>query len=77
MKTAVKLTTIRLDTKLADNAVKTLHAKSGLIRNSAVVLSELARGATKEAELYLVSTLARNHPILTPTEKNWIESGEI
>jgi predicted nucleic acid-binding protein len=21
--------------------------------------------------------LARNHPILTPTEKNWLESGEI
>jgi Arc/MetJ family transcription regulator len=28
MKTAVKLTSIRLDIKLADDAVKTLHAKS-------------------------------------------------
>jgi len=48
---------------------------SGLIRNSSVVLSELARGATNEAELDFVSALAKNHPILTPTERNWIESG--
>jgi predicted nucleic acid-binding protein len=50
---------------------------SGLIRNSAVVLSELLRGTTKEAESDFVSTLAKNHPIFTPTEKNWLESGEI
>lgn len=50
---------------------------NGIIRNSAVVLSELARGATKEAERGFVSALAKNHPILTPTEKNWLESGEI
>lgn len=24
-----------------------------------------------------VSTLARNHPIFTPTERNWLESGQI
>jgi predicted nucleic acid-binding protein len=48
---------------------------SGLIRNSSVVLSELARGATNEVEMDFVSALARNHPILTPTERNWIESG--
>jgi predicted nucleic acid-binding protein len=48
---------------------------SGLIRNSSVVLSELARGATNESELEFVSTLADNHPILTPTERNWLESG--
>ncbi|MBI5026493.1 MAG: type II toxin-antitoxin system VapC family toxin [Nitrospirae bacterium] len=50
---------------------------NGLIRNSAVVLSELARGATREMEKSFVSALAKNHPILTPTEKNWLESGEI
>lgn len=49
----------------------------GLIRNSSVVLSELARGATKEAEREFVQILAKNHPILTPTEKNWRESGEL
>lgn len=50
---------------------------NGLIRNSSVVLSELLRGATKETEKDFVTTLAKNHPILTPTEKNWLESGEI
>jgi predicted nucleic acid-binding protein len=50
---------------------------SDLIRNSSVVLSELARGATNESELDFVSTLTKNHPILTPTERNWLESGSI
>ena len=50
---------------------------SGLIRNSSVVLSELARGATNESELDFVSTLTKNHPILTPTERNWLESSSI
>jgi len=50
---------------------------SGLIRNSSVVLSELARGATNESELDFVSILAKNHPILTPTERNWLESGSL
>ncbi|MFZ3122330.1 MAG: type II toxin-antitoxin system VapC family toxin [Thermodesulfovibrionales bacterium] len=49
----------------------------GLIRNSSVVLSELLRGATKEEEIFFVLTLAKNHPVLTPTEKNWLESGRI
>jgi predicted nucleic acid-binding protein len=49
----------------------------GLIRNSSVVLSELARGATKDREIDFVLMLAKNHPVLTPTERNWIESGEI
>ncbi len=38
----------------------------GLIRNSSVVLSELSRGATKEAETAFVAALGGNHPILTP-----------
>ncbi|MBI5188663.1 MAG: PIN domain-containing protein [Nitrospirae bacterium] len=48
-----------------------------MIRNSAVVLSELLRGATKQSEIDFVETLAKDYPIFTPTEKNWIESGEI
>lgn len=50
---------------------------NGLIRNSSVVLAELSRGATSEAEENFVATLAKNHPTLTPTEKNWMESGLI
>jgi predicted nucleic acid-binding protein len=40
-------------------------------------LAELWRGTTKAAEREFLRVLARNHPILTLTEKNWLESGEI
>lgn len=50
---------------------------SGLVRTSAVVLAELWRAATKPKEREFLRTLARNHPILTPTENNWLESGQI
>lgn len=49
----------------------------GIIRTSSVVLAELWRGATKPSDREFLRMLARNHPILTPTEGNWIESGEI
>jgi predicted nucleic acid-binding protein len=48
-----------------------------LIRNSAVVLAELWRGATTNADRSFLRTLERNYPIFTPTEKNWLESGQI
>ena len=54
-----------------------IAAVTGLIRTSSVVLAELWRGATKPAEREFLKALARNHPILTPTEKNWLESGQI
>jgi predicted nucleic acid-binding protein len=54
-----------------------IAAITGLIRNSAVVLAELTRGATKPAEREFVERLARNHPIWTPTEDNWLESGRL
>jgi len=50
---------------------------AGLIRTSSVVLAELWRGATKVAEREFLRALARNHPILTPTEGNWLESGQV
>jgi predicted nucleic acid-binding protein len=50
---------------------------TGLVRNSAVVLAELSRGATKSSEQEFVERLARNHPIWTPTEDNWLESGRL
>jgi len=54
-----------------------IQALTGLIRNSSVVLAELWRGAAKPAERDFLSALQRNHPILNPTEKNWLESGQI
>jgi predicted nucleic acid-binding protein len=50
---------------------------SGLVRNSAVVLAELWRGASTPAEREFLRALGKNHPILTPTEGNWLESGQI
>jgi predicted nucleic acid-binding protein len=49
---------------------------TGLIRTSAVVLAELWRGATKPAEKKFLEELRKNHPVLTPTERNWLESGQ-
>jgi len=49
----------------------------GLVRLSSVVLAELWRGATTSGERHLLMRMARNQTILTPTEKNWLESGEI
>jgi predicted nucleic acid-binding protein len=54
-----------------------IRSLSGLIRTSSVVLGELWRGATVAAEREFLRTLARNHPILTPTENHWLESGRI
>lgn len=50
---------------------------SGLIRTSSVVLAELWRGVTTVAERRLLEALERNHPILTPTQQNWLESGRL
>ena len=49
----------------------------GLIRNSAVVLAELWRGATTQADREFLRALGKNHPVLTPTEGTWLESGQI
>jgi len=54
-----------------------IDSLTGLLRTSSVVLAELWRGATKRAEREFLRAMARNHPILTPTEKNWLESGQI
>jgi predicted nucleic acid-binding protein len=59
---------------LHQNAIQSI---SGLIRTSSVVLAELWRGATKSLEREFLRILAKNHPLLTPTENNWLESGQL
>jgi predicted nucleic acid-binding protein len=56
---------------------KKIESVDGLIRTSAVVLAELWRGATDTSERKFLLALAKNYAILTPTENNWMESGEI
>jgi predicted nucleic acid-binding protein len=54
-----------------------IESVTGLIRTSSVVLAELWRGATKPGERKFLQALERNHAILTPTKRNWLESGQL
>lgn len=56
---------------------KRIELVGGLIRLSSVVLAELWRGVTGPDERKFLRSMASNHPILTPTQKNWLESGEV
>ena len=44
---------------------------------SSVVLSELSRGASSKQDREILSALTKGVKLLTPTEQNWVESGEI
>jgi predicted nucleic acid-binding protein len=70
-------TSVLVDELRTGRHSKKIESVDGLVRTSAVVLAELWRGATDTAERKFLLALTRNHPILTPTETNWIESGEI
>ena len=71
------------DTSVIIDDLRTLRHREkiqsliGVIRTSSVVLAELWRGAANPSDREFLRALARSHPILTPTEKNWLESGEI
>src|SRR5712671_708292 len=54
-----------------------IESVTGLVRTSSVVLAELLRGVIGPAEHKFLRALARNYPILTPTQKNWLESGRM
>jgi|ERR1700733_6593766 len=54
-----------------------MESVEGFVRTSSVVLAELLRGVIGAAEQKFLRALTRNHPILTPTQKNWLDSGEI
>ena|SRR2546423_9570268 len=75
--------TIIFDTSILVDEVRTgrhrkrIESVSGLVRSSSVVLAELLRGMIGADEHKFLRALARNHPILTPTRKNWLDSGEI
>jgi predicted nucleic acid-binding protein len=70
-------TSVFIDDLRAGRHEQRIQSVAGLVRTSSVVLAELWRGATKLAEREFLRALARNHPILTPTEGNWLESGQI
>ncbi len=70
-------TSIFIDHLRTNRHRQRIETVSGLIRMSSVVLAELWRGATKPAERAFLRRLEKNHPILTPTERHWLESGEL
>jgi len=70
-------TSVLIDNLRTGRHQRRIEATTGLIRSSAVVLAELWRGVTKPAEREFLRTLQRNHPVLTPSEKNWMESGQV
>ncbi|HVI06951.1 MAG TPA: type II toxin-antitoxin system VapC family toxin [Candidatus Binatia bacterium] len=70
-------TSIFVDNLRAGRHQQKIESLTGLVRNSSVVLAELWRGASRRAERKFVQALERNHPILTPTEKNWLDSGRL
>jgi predicted nucleic acid-binding protein len=48
-----------------------------MVRNSAVVLAELWRGSQTTAEGRFLEQLEANYPVWIPTQKNWLESGQV
>jgi predicted nucleic acid-binding protein len=70
-------TSIFIDHLRTNRRHQRIEAVSGLIRTSSVVLAELWRGATRPAKRGFLRALEKNHPILTPTERQWLESGEL
>jgi predicted nucleic acid-binding protein len=70
-------TSIFIDHLRTNRHRQRIETVSGLIRTSSVVLAELWRGATRPAERSVLRVLQKNHPILTPTERHWLESGEL
>ena len=54
-----------------------IESLRGIVRTSSVVLAELWRGARRPAEREILRALQRNHPVLTPTAGNWLESGQL
>lgn len=70
-------TSILVDVLRTARRLQEIQSVSGRLRTSAVVLAELWRGATKSSEREFLRALSRRYPVLTPTEKTWMESGRI
>jgi predicted nucleic acid-binding protein len=72
-----------LDSSVVIDDLRTLRHREriqslvGVIRTSSVVLAELWRGSATASDREFLRILATSHPIFTPTENSWIESGEI
>jgi predicted nucleic acid-binding protein len=70
-------TSVLVDQIRTNKHVDRISSLEYVVRNSSVVLAELWRGASSEVDRQIVDAFERNHPILTPTTNNWLESGHI
>ena len=77
MKLFILDTSVLVDEFRTDRHRERILALSGALRNSAVVLAELWRGARSKADRNLLKTLENKAAVLTPTANNWLESGQI
>jgi predicted nucleic acid-binding protein len=70
-------TSVLVDSLRSGRHQRRMASVTGLIRTSSVALAELWRGATTPSERRVVEALERAHPVLTPTQTNWVESGQL
>ena len=70
-------TSVLIDNQRTARHSEKIAACPGRIRNSSVVLAELWRRGTLAVERKFVRELEASRPVLTPTEKSWLESGQI
>jgi hypothetical protein len=68
-------TSILIDQLRTDQHIQCIAGLSRVVRNCPVVLAELWRRASSAIDRKILEALGRSHPILTPTEKNWLECG--
>jgi predicted nucleic acid-binding protein len=73
--TAVFDTSVLIDQIRTDRHRERILDLKFVIRNCSIVLAELQRGASSAVDRKVIDALAKNHPILTPSEKDWLESG--
>jgi predicted nucleic acid-binding protein len=70
-------TSVLVDRLRAGMHRRRMESLFGIIRNSSVVLSELWRGSRSRYDHVWLVELEKNHPVLTPTTRNWLESGQV
>src|ERR1035438_229776 len=70
-------TSVLIDQIRINRHLDRMQELTGTIRNSAVVLAELWRGATTPVDRRSVETLERTHPAWPPAANDWWEPGQI
>jgi predicted nucleic acid-binding protein len=68
---------VLIDTLRGSRHLHQIISAHARVRHSSVALAELWRGARTKADFDALHALQKRVVIVTPTEKNWIESGEI